>query len=404
MYDWANSAFAAIIQTFVFAAYFTGSVAVNDAMGTAQWGFTASIAGIFVALGSPFLGAIADHSGHRKKWVIALTIICVIATGLLWTIKPSPEYVTGALVLVGIAIIASEYSYIFYNSMLPGLAPPEMIGRWSGWGWSMGYAGGTVSLLIALFLVYQGPDLLGLDASQAQPIRATTLLTAAWLLLFALPLFFFTPEVSTSKKPFLQAVTDGLKQLKTTISNIHQYSQIARLLAAHLFYLDALSTLFVFGGVYAASVFQMSAKEIIAFGIALNIVSGLGAWFFAFVDDRLGSKKTIIIGLINLLVFISLVLLAPTKTLFWIAALFAGIFVGPVQASTRSYLARISPPHLQVQMFGFLSLSGRCTAFLGPALVGWATYISGDERIGMTPILALLTIGFLILLTTPKDK
>ncbi|MEF2231507.1 MAG: MFS transporter, partial [Pseudodesulfovibrio sp.] len=137
IYDWANSGFAALVQTFVFAAYFTRAVAENETLGTAQWGSMMGLCGLVIGLGGPLLGAVADRSGRRKPWLALFTALCIAATGLLWFVRPDPSCVTLALVLAGVGTIGAEYANIFYNAMLPDLAEPAAVGRWSGWGWGL---------------------------------------------------------------------------------------------------------------------------------------------------------------------------------------------------------------------------------------------------------------------------
>ncbi len=405
LFDWANSPFSAVIQTFVFAAYFTRQVAENEQIGTAEWGATISCAGLVIALTSPILGAIADQSGHRKRWILAFALLCILSTSLLWFIYPSPSYVLPAMILVAMGTIGSECAFVFYNSLLPSLAPPERIGRWSGFGWGMGYAGGTAALIIALFLfVFQGGEILGLDVSASAHIRATCVFVALWYLVFMLPFFLFTPDVGAGSKPLRQAIRDGLAQLKETIKHIRHYSQIVRFLIAYVFYIEGLTTLFAFGGVYAAAQFKMSDQQVMLFGIALNLVGVTGAMLFALVDDNLGSKRTILIALVGLIITASFTLLATTPLWFWIFGMSVGIFVGPVQASTRAFMARVAPWDLRTEMFGFLALSGKATSFIGPALVGSVTLATHSQRLGMMPIAVLLVIGTIVMLTVPSDK
>ncbi|TXI39845.1 MAG: MFS transporter [Nitrosomonas sp.] len=402
-FDWANSAFSSVIQTFVFAAYFTRQVASNETTGTAEWGAAISIAGFLVAIGSPILGAIADEAGHRKRWLAVFVIVCFLATASLWFIKPSPIYVLPAVILVAIGTIASEFTFVFYSSMLPSLAPRSQLGRWSGWGWGMGYAGGTLALTLSLVLFIYNGGLFFPDADPSVHIRACFVLVAIWLLVFSLPFFLFTPEAPIAYKSIGNAIRDGLKQLSTTLTHIRQYAQIARFLIAYIFYIEGLTTLFAFGGVYAANMFDMSNQDVMIFGIALNLIGGIGAAIFAFVDDKIGAKRTILISLAGLIITASLALTAHSTTLFWIFGLTMGLWVGPIQASTRSFMARIAPAGMRTQMFGFLALSGKATAFMGPALVSWATYASGDQRLGMSPIIVLLVIGGIAMLTVPRD-
>src|SRR5699024_900303 len=222
--------------------------------------------------------------------------------------------------------------------------------------------------------------------------------------LFALPLFLITPDTKGTGKPFSQAVRDGMRQLYTSIVHVRRYSHIARFLIARVFYIEGLATLFAFGGVYAAGTFNMNEQEILLFGITLNVTAALGAAVFAWVDDWIGSKQAILLSLIGLIVFGTLVLLVETPTLFWTFGLLLGIFVGPAQAASRSFLAITAPEPLRNEMFGLFALSGKVTSFLGPLLVGWGTYLSGSQRIGMSVIIIFFIIGFLIMITVPAAK
>ncbi|ADE15062.1 major facilitator superfamily MFS_1 [Nitrosococcus halophilus Nc 4] len=405
LYDWANSAFAAVITTFVFAAYFTRQVAENETLGSAQWGYMLSIAGLAIAIGGPILGAVADQGGRRKPWIILFTLLCVTATALLWLVKPAPGYAWLALLLVGLGTLGSEFAFIFYNAMLPGLAGPKYVGRWSGWGWSIGYAGGVVCLIIALLAFIQGGNhWFGLDPASAEPVRATFPLVSVWYLVFAIPLFLITPDTRGTGKSLWRAVRDGMRQLYDSIRHVRRYSHIVRFLIARMFYIDGLATLFAFGGVYAAGTFDMNEQEILLFGITLNITAGLGAAAFAWVDDWIGSKQTILLSLTGLILLATVVLVVETSTLFWSFGLLLGIFVGPAQAASRSYLARAAPESLRNEMFGLFALSGKVTSFLGPLLVGWGTYLSGSQRIGMSTIVIFFLIGFILMLTVPSAK
>jgi MFS transporter, UMF1 family len=401
LYDWANSAFATVIQTFVFAAYFARSVAIDETTGTAQWGTVTGIAGIVIAVGGPILGAIADQTGRRKPWLACFTLLCSAATALLWFVRPSPDFVAPALALVALGTLGAEFSFIFYNAMLPDLAPANRIGRWSGWGWSLGYAGGLACLIVALFAFVQPNSWIALDRESAEHVRATFLLAAGWCFVFALPLFILTPDAHRETKGMGRAIKAGLQQLRDSIRNVRRYSHIARFLVAHLVFIDGLATVFAFGGVYAAGTFNMSEQQVLLFGIALNVTAGIGAALFAWIDDMLGSRKTILLGLIGLALPTAAMLMVRSQLLFWILGLALGIFVGPVQAASRSYLARSAPEHLRTQMFGLYALSGKATAFLGPLLVGWLTYVSASQRIGMSAILLFFIAGFLLMLTVP---
>lgn len=403
LYDWANSAFFAVIQTFVFATYFVQSVAVNDTIGSTQWGNTIGAAGIFIAVCAPFVGAFADQLGRRKPWIAYFSLLCIAATGAMWFVAPGQEFIWLALGLVFLATIGSEFAIIYYNAMLPDIATEERMGRWSGWAWGLGYAGGLACLIVALFVFVDvdNPPL-GLDKESAQHVRATFVLVAVWYGLFSLPMFLYTPDKKRTGKTFKEAARSGWKQLKNSIANVRQYKHVVRFLIARMAFIDALATVFAFGGIYAAGTFDMTERDVLLFGIGLNLTAGIGAGLFAWIDDKLGSKKTMLISLVGLILTTTGVLIVTADILFWILGLALGIFVGPVQAASRTYMARIAPEHLRNQMFGLMALSGKVTAFAGPLLVGWLTYLAGSQRIGMSIIVVLFVLGFVLLLPLPE--
>lgn len=405
VYDWANSAFVTVIQSFIFSAYFTRQIAANESSGSALWGNTVSFVGILVAVGGPILGAIADQGGRRKPWIAAFTVICTLCTALLWFMKPGTSAILPALLLVGTAILSFEFAGIFYNAMLPDLVPGDWTGRWSGWGWGLGYAGGLSCLALSLLaFVNSEQSWFFLDRGDAAHIRATFLLVAAWFLLFSLPLFLLTPDRKREDTSWRSAVGKGMRQLYDSLLEVRRHAHIVRFLVARMIFADGLATLFVFGGIYAATVFDMTAKDVLLFGITLNVTAGLGAALFAFVDDRIGARATILVSLAGLAISCLFILTVKDRTLFWAASLVLGIFVGPCQASGRSYMARVAPPGLRNQMFGLFAFSGKATAFAGPFLVGWLTTLSGSQRIGMSTTVLFFLGGFLLMLTVADDR
>jgi UMF1 family MFS transporter len=398
-YDWANSAFPTVILTFVFASYFTREVAPNEALGATLWGNAVAAAEISVAVLGPILGAIADQTGKNKRWLAAFTLLCIISTALLWFVRPSSQSLWFAIVFLSLGVFALDCGQIFYNAMLPRLVAPELVGRWSGWGWAMGYAGGLLCLVIALFVFVQpAHSWVEFDLQSAEHIRMTFVFTAAWYLFFSLPLFVLTPDTQQHEKFSFQAARAGLSQLRDTFHEIRHYKETVKFLIARMFYIDGVGTLFVFGGVYAAGAFDMDVRQVLVFGIAMNATAGIGAALFGWIDDWIGARRTILLALLGLIVPSTVILLIQSASLFWIFALFLGFFVGPVQAASRSYLARIVPVRLQNELFGFYAMSGKATAFIGPLLVGWLTYGSGSQRIGMTVIILLLLTGFVLML------
>lgn len=403
-YDWANSAFATLVQTFVFAAYFTGAVAADESTGTAMWGNMMGVAGLFIGVGAPFLGAVTDRSGRRKPWLGVFTALCILSTALLWFVEPTPSWVWFGLILTCIGTIGSEYANVFYNAMLPDLADSERMGRWSGWGWGMGYAGGLICLVLALYGFVDESALLSFPRENAMHVRATMLLAAVWYAVFALPLFLRTPDTPSTGLKIGESMRQALAQLRDSVRQVRNHRNILLFLLARMLYNDGLTTMFAFGGIYAAGTFGMDTSEVILFGIGLNVTAGLGAATFAWLDDAAGPRVTILCSLAGLILPGAAILLVTSKPLFWIFGLLLGIFVGPVQASSRTWLAHAAPKNLRTQMFGLFALSGKLTSFAGPLLVGWLTFATGSQRVGMTTVVAFFVLGFLLMLAVPRAK
>lgn len=407
IYDWANSAFNTVIGTFVFSVYFMQGIYGDVTQGTAAWGFTIAMSGIVVAVLAPVSAAIADRTGRRKPWLAVFVLTTIVPTALLWFAEPDPAYITYTLILVALASAAFGLSDVFYNAMLPGVAPPGMLGRVSGWAWGMGYMGGLVSLAIVLLLfigLSGSTGLLGITADNAANIRTTGPMVALWFGIFAIPLFVWTPDRPATGTTIGQAVRDGLGDLVGTFRGLAHNGSILRFLIASALYRDGLSTLFAVGGLYAAGSIGMSLEQVLIFAIGLNVTAGIGAAIFGFLDDRVGSKPTILAALCGLIGFGAALLLVDTMPLFIGLALCLGLFVGPAQAASRSLLARLVPAEDVTKMFGLYALTGKSIAFVGPLLFATVTAAFDSQRIGMTVILALFISGALLLLTVRAPR
>jgi MFS transporter, UMF1 family len=411
LYDWGNGAFAVLIQTFVFAAYFTGSVALDKTTATTQWGNTIGFTGLAIAILGPVLGAIADQGGRRKPWMAGFALLTAVATGLMWFVMPEHSYVVLALVLVSAGTLGSEVAFIFYNAMLGGLVPAHRIGRWSGWGWACGYGGGLLCLVLALQGLVKDGAWLGVTHEHAAHVRWTFVLVAVWFVVFTTPLFLFTPDTKGTGKPLGRAVRDGLGQLGRSLGHLREMAHILRFLIARMIYIDGLATIFAFGGIFAKGTFDMTDSQIILFGILLNVTAGIGAFGFSWIDDWIGSKRTILFSLACVMVAATVVLTAPGVMWFTVSAAVLGIFVGPVQAASRSYYVKVVPPELSNEMFGLYAFSGKATAFAGPLLVAWVTsfashtgWEAASQRIGMSVVLVMFVVGGLLMLTVPSAE
>jgi len=406
LYDWANSAFPTVVLTFVFATYFTQGVAASPETGTAQWGWAMAAAGVAIAAMSPILGAMADRLGRRTLWVGAFTAALCIFTAALWSVAPKPASVLPCLVLVSAATVCFEIATVFYNALLPGLAEPRRIGRISGWAWGVGYAGGLVCLVAVLHgLIKASPPPFGLDPAQAEPVRAAALFVAAWMAAFSLPLLLWVKDPATGAEGgFFAAARGALASLRLAVRAWPKDARIGRFLLARMLYTDGLNTLFAFGGVYAAGTFGLSLADVIVFGIGLNVTAGLGAAAFGWLDDALGPKRVVLISLAAMTALGTVLVVTADPRLFWGLGLALGIFVGPAQAASRTFMARIAPPEAVSACFGLYALSGKVTAFLGPAVLATVTEAFSSQRAGMATILAFLAVGGVLLAAVPGTR
>jgi len=400
LYDWANSGFPTVVSTFVIAAYFAQGVAPDPVTGQAQWGWMQTIAALCIAVLSPLLGAIADRGGHRRALLAACTFCTAVFTGLTWYAQPDPSWTIWALTCVGLATIAFELGTVFYNAMLPEVTTAEHMGRVSGLAWGLGYAGGLACLGLALVMLVQpNPALFGLDRGSSEHVRATALLVAAWTVVFAWPVLLAVPDPPGQRLPMGRAVAHCVAETRDLLRGLPRRPDMLRFLVARLFYTDGLNTLFAFGAIYAAGVHGMTFEEILLFGIALNVTAGTGAAAFGMLEDRLGSKRTVMVALLAMILLGAALLAADDKAWFWGLAMALGIFMGPAQAASRTLMARMAPEGEITAHFGLFALSGRITGFLGPAVLATVTAATGSQRVGMATVLVFLGLGAAILLT-----
>ncbi|TIS02334.1 MAG: MFS transporter, partial [Mesorhizobium sp.] len=416
-FDWAAQPFFTVVTTFIFGPYFVSRMASDATTGQAAWGYGIAAAGLVIAVLSPVLGSIADQTGPRKPWIASFAAVKIISLTLLWFAAPGSSLFLIVL-LFSLASVAAEFSTVFNDSMMPRLVPKEDIGKISNIAWGLGYLGGMVALIfVVLFLAGNletgktiiGLDpLFGLDPKLGEDARFTGPMSAGWYFLFILPMFIFTPDAikGLSMGP---AVREGLSELKSTLFEVRKRVGIFRFLVARMIYQDGVNALLALGGTFAAGMFNWSITEIGMFGIILNVVAIFGCWIAARLDTALGSKAVVMIALMLLLLatigvvstgpgftLLGLIQLPTTDSggLFGTAAekayilygLLIGLAFGPVQASSRSYMARSVTAAESGRYFGIYALAGRATSFLAPFLVSTITLASGSARLGMAVI------------------
>jgi UMF1 family MFS transporter len=431
-FDWAAQPFFTVVTTFIFGPYFVSRMVADPALGQAAWGYGIAAAGLVIAILSPVLGSIADQTGPRKPWIGFFAIIQIVSLALLWYAAPGSSVVP-ILIFFALATVAAEFSIVFNDSMLPRLVAKPDIGRVSNLAWGLGYLGGMIALIAIVLFIAGSPEtgrtiigtkpLFGLDPAAGEDARIAGPIAALWYLVFVLPMFLFTPDAVKGRKAG-PAICEGLKELRATLGEIRGKAGIFRFLIARMIYQDGVNALLALGGAFAALMFGWSITEIGVYGIILNVVAIFGCWAASRLDTALGSKKVVIASLVMLTVAtIGLVSTGKGYTLFgflplsgsdtgglfgtpaekaYVAfGLLVGLAFGPVQASSRSYLARSVPVADAGRYFGIYALAGRATSFLAPFLVATVTAASGSPRLGMAVIILFLLAGLGILLPTP---
>ncbi|MGJ9403037.1 MFS transporter [Arthrobacter sp. KK5.5] len=415
-WDWGSAAINAVMTTFVFTVYLTSSLFGETDANSAVLGNALAIAGVAIALLAPVTGQRSDAGGRRRFWLGVNTVLVTIATAACFFVLPEPRFLLLGVTLIAAASVFAEFATVNYNAMLPQVSTPATIGKVSGFGWGMGYLGGIIALAIVLFgFVQPLVDWPGASDDGSLNLRLVAVFSAAWFLVFGLPVLFFVPEVprrvDTSKVGFLESyriLARHVAKLAKTAPHTLYY-----LVAAAVFR-DGLAAIFTFGGIIAAGTFGFSTSQVIVFAIAGNVVAAVGAMVGGLLDDRIGPKAVIVGSLVGLLIAGTGVFLSPGAAGFWAFGLLLCLFVGPAQSSARAYVARLADTGNEGQLFGLYATTGRAVSFLAPALFSLAIVLAtphvapgGAQRFGILGILAVLLVGLLLLLPVrkpaPKD-
>ncbi len=430
-FDWAQQPYATLGLTFVFAPYFAAVAAgwymaqgLEDqaARASAQglWSSAQTVAGLVIAISAPFLGAWADTSGRKMPWIYGFTTLAVVMASMLWILMPDGGGLIFALAAFWIGFVASESAFNLNNALLPSLGTPQQIGRISGTATAFGYWGGVASLFIVLLFFAEndsGKTLIGLapafglDPEWREGTRFTGPFIALWFGLFMIPYFIWNREPRVPKNPDA-TVGRMLKDLKTSIVNISRRRSCASFLASSMFYRDALTALYSYGGIYATLVLDWSIIQIGVFGIIAAIAAAVISWLGGIADERVGPKPvirwciwslivvcTIIVGMSREHLF--MIPLPPGSAVpdvvFFICGAIIGGAGGALYSASRSLMVRHSDPARPAEAFGLFALTGKATAFLAPALITVFTLWTQSNQLGFLPVIFLFLLGLALL-------
>jgi UMF1 family MFS transporter len=410
LWDWASQAFPTVVTSFVFGRYITseffapaGYSLEEAGQYTAFWlGISGVVAGVLIALIAPIVGRRADTSGRKKFWLMVNTYLFAATIGLMFFVAPSSDFFVFGLVLLAAGGIFFEFATVNYNSMLNEVARPHERGKISQFGWGLGYIGGIILLVMALWIIqFGGAELLGIPDTDALSVRVVMVISMFWVIIFSIPLMLKVPEA----KPIAGTENEGLllaykKLIRSLVTMRKENPNLLRFFIASAVYRDGLNGVFAYGAVLGGIAFGLDLTEIILFGIAANIVAGIGAFVGSFFEDRVGSRKIIFISLIGVIVggFGVFIFESAGTIAFFSFGLFLCTFVGPAQAASRTMMSRLSADDKQGQAFGLYATTGRAVSFLAPA--AWAIFVGLFSPIyGILGLMLILVIGLLLLIS-----
>ncbi len=374
MYDFANSGYTTVVITAVFGAYFVAAVAGNAPWATFAWTLALSVSYALVMFTAPLIGAWADAHAGKKRLLWFTTLGCVGFTALLFFAGP------GALVLAIGALVLSNYFFgtgeNLIAAFLPELARPRALGRVSGWGWSLGYVGGLVSLGASLVWIgwAQGR---GLGADEFVPV--SMLITAALFALASLPTLLLLRERAVPR-PQARA-RDAWSEVRHTLGHLQQLPDLRRFLVCTVLYQAGIQAVITLAAIYASQVFHFDTAQTIQLVLLVNVTAALGAFIFGHVQDRIGHVRAIAVTLVGWLGMVLLAWAAPDERMFWVAANLAGLCMGASQSAGRAMVGLLAPPARQAEFFGLWGLAVKLASILGPLTYGAASWLTaGDHR------------------------
>ena len=390
-YDWANSAYSTTVMAGFFPLFFKEYWADphNPSQSTFYLGMANSIASMVVAALAPLLGSVADQGSIKKKFLTFFAFLGVIMTGGLWMVAQGNWQM--AVLFYVIATIGFASGNVFYDALLPGLASEERVDAVSSLGFGLGYLGGGLLFLVNVFM-YLKPEIFGIPDG-ATAIKLSFLSVAVWWAVFTIPLILFVPEPKNYENiDFNNAIRMGWVQLVQTFKEIRNMKVVGTFLLAYWFYIDGVDTIIRMAVDYGMSLNFPGESLIIAL-LIVQFVAFPAALIYGWLASKIGAKTGIMVG-ITAYSFITLLGYFMTEAWhFYVLAILIGLFMGGIQALSRSLYTRIIPPDKSAEFFGFYNMLGKFAAIIGPALMGTIALLTGSARLSILSILLLFILG-----------
>jgi len=411
LYDFGNSAYAAVVLLAVYSAYFQGEV-VGGAEGSRLWGIAVGIAMLVVAITSPILGAIADFSGAKKRFLLFYTALACLFTAALFFVQKG-DVLMGMLFFV-LAEIGYRSAQVFYNALLPEIAAPDEIGRVSGVGWAIGSAGGILCLVLVLALITL--------IKGALIVRVSLVMTALFFAVSAIPIFLWLRERAQpqSLPPGDSYLSIAFKRLAHTFRAVRRFREFVKFIIAFLIYNDGIIMALDFAAILGAVLYGMDQQQLIIFMIIVQATSVAGAYLFGMLAGSLGAKPPLILSLLLMIAAVIGIYFNQSLTGFFAIGALAGFALTGVQSVSRSMVGMLSPPGRSAEFYGLFAVAGRSSSFIGPTIYGilaaeaalWyqahgqamGLAEQSGQRLAVISIAAFLLVGLLLLLSVNEAK
>ena len=412
LYDFGNSAYAAVVLLAIYSAYFKGSV-VGGAEGSRLWGISVGIAMLVSAVISPILAVIADHSAFKKRFLFFFSSLSWMFTGLLFFVQKGDIFL-GMLFFI-LAEIGYRSGQVFYNSLLTDVAEPEEIGRVSANGWAIGSAGGILCLLLVLpaIVLVKGSDL---------PVRGAFVFTSIFFVISALPIFLWVRERG-DHKPLPEGknyLTLAFSRLGRTFRSVRHFNEFLKFIIAFLIFNDGIVMALDFAAIIGAVLYGMTQTQLIILMILVQFASIFGAYLSGLYGERVGFMRALIVSLLLMIAAVVWMFFNTTLTGFFIIASLAGFALTGVQAVTRTMAGIFAPKGQSAEFYSFFAIAGKTSSFIGPTVYGFlatgvalrleaqgmATLLAeqAGQRVGIISIAVFLVVGLLVLLTVSDQR
>ncbi len=411
LFDFANTSYSIVVVTFLYAVYFKQTIAEGKPIGDFYWSIGTSISMLITAIISPVLGAIADYSAGKKRFLLFFTLLCIISTGLLYFVNEGNIFL--GIFLFVFANIGFEAGLVFYDAFLPEITTPKNYGRVSGYGFAMGYLGSLTTLAVVFPLI------------QNQMIKQTFPLAALVFLIFAIPLFIFIKDKRIEREADTGVIRIGIKRVTSTLSHLRNYKNLTLFLLAYFCFIEGVNTVIYFSGNYASTTLNFTFQELVIFFIIVQTTAIIGSLVFGVLADTFGQKKSLVASLIVWILTIIFAFFSSDRTSnsiiflanyfnitvdemmvysFYIVGLLAGSVMGATQSTSRSLMSKLTPFDRKTEFFGFYSFFGKSSAILGPLVFGFVSYFTGQQRIAILTIGIFFVVGLAVLGFVKDEK